>query len=78
MTDMNKVSKNLLTLLAVIALACWAGQYDYTDQVVPAMGEEVYDAIKSEMPHASDNEIAQEYMTDKAYWDALVLDSEYR
>ena len=75
---MNKVSKNLLTLLAVIVLACWAGQYDYTDQVVPAMSEDVYETIKSEMPHASDNEIAQEYVSDKAYWDALVLDCEYR
>lgn len=75
---MNKVSKNLLTLLAVIALACWAGQYDYADQVVPAMSDEAYKAIKDTMPHASDNEIAQEYMADKAYWDALVLDCEYR
>ena len=72
---MNRLSKqiivSLLYILGFLYLIGVVGSYDYADEVVSAMDEEVYYSITSKIGKASNKEVVAEYEKNREYYDSL-------
>ena len=60
-----KVAVVVLGLLAFIAVMGWAGDVDYTEQVILRMSYEEYDAVRDSLTHKYGHEPSQR---DIAHW----------
>lgn len=69
--DMNKISWNLLVIVAVIIAICLAGRVDYNDAVLYNMDSRTYEVLREKLGDVSRSELADAYMNDKEYWDSL-------
>lgn len=72
---MNRLSKQLIaSVLAIIGFLYVmgiAGSYDYADEVVYAMDDEVYYSITKKIGKASNKEVVAEYERNKEYYGSL-------
>lgn len=72
---MNRLSKqiivSLLAIFGFLYLMGIAGSYDYADEVVYAMDDEVYYFITEKIGKASNKEVVAEYERNKEYYDSL-------
>lgn len=72
---MNRLSKqiivSLLAIFGFLYLMGIAGSYDYADEVVYAMDDEVYYSITEKIGKASNKEVVAEYERNKEYYDSL-------
>lgn len=72
---MNRLSKqiivSLLAIFGFLYLMGIAGSYDYADEVVYAMDDQVYDSITEKIGKASNKEVVAEYERNKEYYDSL-------
>ena len=72
---MNRLSKQIIiSVLAIIGFLYVmgiAGSYDYADEVVYAMDDEVYYSITKKIGKASNKEVVAEYDRNKEYYDSL-------
>ena len=72
---MNRLSKqiivSLLAIFGFLYLMGIAGSYDYADEVVYAMDNEVYYSITEKIGKASNKEVVAEYERNKEYYDSL-------
>ena len=72
---MNRLSKQIIvSVLAIIGFLYVmgiAGSYDYADEVVYAMDDEVYYSITKKIGKASNKEVVAEYERNKEYYDSL-------
>ena len=60
----------IIGAVAFIALICFAGTVDYTEQVIYSMSQESYDAIVEKLgDDATQRQIAREYTDNKAFYD---------
>ncbi len=65
-----KTLRNIgITTLFIVALGL-AGHADRTNEIVNNLNPHVYELIKG-LGHDTDNEIAEEYMANKEYYDTL-------
>lgn len=71
MDDMNKVSKHLLVMVAVIIAICLTGRCDYNEEILYHMSDETYEALRAKLGDVSTNDLVDVYMADKDYWDSL-------
>lgn len=75
MDIMNRLSKqiivSLLAIFGFLYLMGIAGSYDYADEVVYAMDDEVYYSITEKIGKASNKEVVAEYERNKEYYDSL-------
>ena len=69
--DMNKISLNLLVMLAVIIAICFVGRYDYNDEVIYHMSNGTYEVLKENLGDVSASKLVDTYMADREYWDSL-------
>ena len=69
--DMNKISLNVLVIVAVIIAICLAGRVDYNDAVLYNMDSRTYEVLKEKMGDVSRSELADAYQSNKEYWDSL-------
>lgn len=59
-----------LGFIGFIASFGIVGRYDYAEQVVYDMPQEIYDAIVQKIGSKSQVAIVDEYTSNKAYWDS--------
>ena len=71
--DMNKISLNLLVMLAVIIAICFVGRYDYNDEMIYHMSNGTYEVLKEKLGDVSASKLVDTYMADREYWDSLGL-----
>lgn len=72
---MNRLSKqiivSLLAIFGFLYLMGIAGSYDYADEVVYSMDDEVYYTITKKIGKASNKEVVAEYEKNKQYYDSI-------
>ena len=69
---MNKISLAALGLLVFIIALGIVGRYDFASEVVQSMSETAYYTILDTLgDDSSEIEIAEEYMSNRAYYDSL-------
>lgn len=72
---MNRLSRqiivSLLAIFGFIYLMWIAGRYDYADEVVYTMSDEVYYSITQKIGKASNKEVVAEYEKNREYYDSL-------
>lgn len=69
---MNRLSVTALAVLAFILLLGIVGRYDYASEVVQSMPEDAYYTILDTLgDDCTEIAIAEEYMSNKAYYDNL-------
>lgn len=74
---MSKNHKKLLTAIfaLVVMIAClYAGRGEYVDDVLVSMSFEKYQAIHDHLGGASDSEIVDEYISNRQYWDSIIIE----
>lgn len=74
---MSKKHKNLLTaiLALIVMIAClYAGRGEYVDDVLVGMSKEKYQAIRTHLGDASNSEIVDEYISNRQYWDSIIIE----
>lgn len=69
--DMNRISLNILVVVAVIIAICYAGRVDYNDAVLYNMDNGTYEALREKLGDVSRSELADAYQSNKEYWDSL-------
>ena len=74
--NFNRVTKQIVVFVAgfimFLCLLGIAGSTDRTEQIVYAMPQEAYEAIYLKLGNGcTDRQIADEYMANKQYYDAL-------
>lgn len=75
---MNKITKHILWILAVIILLGIAGRCDYNEDVIYNMPDRVYQVMQKRLDAPSDSQLVDEYMKNKKYWDSLAFDCEFK
>ena len=74
---MNKLSKKLFTAIfaAIVIAGClYAGRGEYIDDVLVGMSVRKYQAIRTHLGDASDSEIVDEYISNRQYWDSIIIE----
>lgn len=61
----------MVTLVAVIVAACFAGRFDYNDEVLYNMSEGTYEVLREQLGDVSATKLVDVYMSDCEYWDSL-------
>lgn len=74
---MNKVTKQILWIIAVVILLGVAGKCDHDEQVIYNMPDDVYQALKKELGNPSDGQLVDEYIRNRAHWDSIGNSFEY-
>lgn len=74
---MNKITKHILWILAVIILLGIAGRCDYNENVIYNMPDNVYQAMKMELDNPSDSRLVDEYISNRTYWDSVAINNQY-
>lgn len=69
--DMNRISLNILAVVAVIIAICYAGRVDYNDAVLYNMDNSTYEVLREKLGDVSRSELADAYQNNKEYWDSL-------
>lgn len=69
--NLNKYTKIALWVVAAIILLGVAGRCDRDEQVIYNMSDIVYHSIKKELGNPSDSRIVDEYLRNRARWEAL-------
>lgn len=59
----------ILATIAIILTMGIAGKYDMASEVIYTMDEAVYDTIVRKLGTASEIQVAEEYLKNKAYYD---------
>lgn len=73
---MNRLTKQVIIFtagfIAFFAILGIASNMDYTEQVIYAMPQELYEQIASELgQNSNDYQIAKRYLANKKYYDSL-------
>lgn len=68
---MNKISLNMLALVAVIVVICMAGRMDYNEEIIYHMSNGTYEVLREKLGDVSSTELVDAYMADSEYWDSL-------
>ena len=68
---MKKEFWHLVALVAVIVAACFAGSFDYNDEVLYHMSPEPYEVLREQLGDVSTTKLVDVYMSDCEYWDSL-------
>ncbi len=69
---MKKVFKLMACAIVVVLVLGLGGRSDWSDQVICAMPQTAYDVIAQKLgDDCTEYDIAKEYMSNKAYYDAL-------
>lgn len=71
MDIMNRISLHLLAMVTVIIAICYAGRFDYNDEVIYNMDEGTYEVLREKLGNVSSSELVDAYMADRKYWDSL-------
>lgn len=74
---MNKITKQILWIIAAVILLGVAGKCDYDEQVIYNMPDDVYQALKKELGNPSDGQLVDEYIRNRAHWDSIGNSFEY-
>lgn len=74
---MNKITKQILWIIAAVILLGVAGKCDHDEQVIYNMPDDVYQALKKELGNPSDGQLVDEYIRNRAHWDSIGNSFEY-
>lgn len=74
---MNKITKQILWIIAVVILLGVVGKCDHDEQVIYNMPDDVYQALKKELGNPSDGQLVDEYIRNRAHWDSIGNSFEY-
>lgn len=74
---MNKITKQILWIIAAVILLGVVGKCDHDEQVIYNMPDDVYQALKKELGNPSDGQLVDEYIRNRAHWDSIGNSFEY-
>ena len=63
--------KLIIAGMAILAVTLLAGNSDFEQEVLYAMPNGAYEAIKEVYPDSKDGEVVDVYLNKKEYWDSI-------
>lgn len=74
MSNMNRINKHLLTLIAAIAIIAgcvYAGRVEYNDDILSGMSADKYQYIHDSLGgRSSQEDVVKEYIANQKYYDS--------
>jgi hypothetical protein len=67
---MKKVVAGIIGILGFLYILGVAGSYDFADEVVYSMDDQVYELIIKKIGKTSNKDVANEYLENREYYDS--------